>query len=212
MNSTPQPLRTNIYIDGFNLYYGLLKGSSCKWLDVAALIAKYLDLSKNKIYTIKYFTAQVKPRRSDPNQHVRQMTYLRALRTISNLEIIYGHFLSHVVRLPLANGTGTVEVLKTEEKKSDVNIAVHMLHDAHINAYDLAVLISNDSDLSEPLRLVTQSLNKKAAILNPHKKFSRELAQYALFKKTIRKNVLEACQFPDKMQDAQGEFHKPSDW
>ncbi len=114
--------------------------------------------------------------------------------------------------MPLANRQGSVEVIKTEEKKSDVNIAVHMLHDAHENMYDLAVLISNDSDLSEPLRLITQSLNKKVGILNPRTNFSSELSQYALFKKTIRRNALAACQFPDQMQDALGVFHKPLDW
>ena len=80
-----------------------------------------------------YFTAHVKSLPNSPDAPARQQIYLRALRTLRNLEIIYGHFLSHHVRMPLANpGLGqpkTVEVIKTEEKGSDVNLAIHLLHD-----------------------------------------------------------------------------------
>lgn len=207
-----KPLRTIVYIDGFNLYYGLLKGSNHKWLNIEKLLKKYLDLTKNEIIQIKYFTALVRSRPSDPNQHVRQEVYLRALRTIPYLEIIYGHFLSHNVRMPRADGQGMVEVIKTEEKKSDVNLAVHILHDAHTDRFDLAVLVSNDSDLSEPLRIVTGELNKKVGILNPQQRPSRELGQYALFKKKLRGSVAAACQFPETLNDAHGSFHKPGDW
>ncbi len=210
--TTTKPLRTIVYIDGFNLYYGLLRGSRHKWLDIDAYLRKYLDPTRNQIIRIKYFTAKVKSRPTDPNQHMRQMTYLRALSTIPHLEIIYGHFLSHVVRMPLANGTGIVEVIKTEEKKSDVNLAVHMLHDGHTNKYDVAVLVSNDSDLSEPLRIVSSELGKKVGLLNPQQFFTHELARYATFKKQLRQNVLASCQFTDTLKDANGTFHKPGEW
>src|SRR4030042_2435296 len=125
------PFRTYVYIDGFNLYYGQVKGTPYKWLNLDALCRAYIDTAKNDILKIKYFTALVKPRPHDQDQSVRQQSFLRALSTIPNIEIIYGHFLSHVVSMPLANGSGYVNVIKTEEKKSDVNIAVHMLHDAY---------------------------------------------------------------------------------
>jgi hypothetical protein len=91
-----------------------------KWLDLDALCRIYLDTTKNDIQKIKYFTALVKPRPHDPDQGLRQQVFLRALKTIPHLEIIYGHFFSHVVSMPLANGGGSVNVIKTEEKKSDV--------------------------------------------------------------------------------------------
>lgn len=205
-------LRTSVYIDGFNLYYGQLKGTSYKWLNLLELCRSYLDETKNIIVKIKYFTARVKSRPGDPDQSVRQHAYLRALQTLPDMEIIYGHFLSHVVSMPLADGTGYVNVIKTEEKKSDVNIAVHMLNDAYRDVYDLAVLVSNDSDLSEPLRIVTQEMNKKVGILNPHKKTSNELAKYAIFQKKIRSGALAACQFPFEINDQHGIIRKPQSW
>ena len=46
------------------------------------------------------------------------------------------------------------QVYKTEEKGSDVNLALHVLNDAWLDQYDCAVIVSNDSDLAESLRLV----------------------------------------------------------
>jgi hypothetical protein len=102
-----------------------------------------------------------------------------------------------------------VKVIKTEEKGSDVNIATHLLHDGYRGLYRAAVLITNDSDLKEPVRIVRQELLKIVGILNPHLRASRVLQREASFMKPIRKGVLAATQFPDVLRDAQGEFRKP---
>ena len=112
-------MKTNIYIDGFNFYYGCIKGTSYHWLDVGKMCR--LLLPNDQIHRIKYFTALVEARPNDPEQPLRQRTFLRALQTIPNLEIILGTFLSHEVRMPLSPiGSGYARVIKTEEKGSDV--------------------------------------------------------------------------------------------
>jgi hypothetical protein len=87
-------MRTNVYIDGFNLYYGLKyyerHGRLYKWLDLAALCAA--ELPGSVIGRICYCTARVQPR-SDPQQPQRQQAYLRALQTRPNLDIHYGRFI-----------------------------------------------------------------------------------------------------------------------
>ena len=211
MENQQEKPKTAVYIDGFNFYYGALRNTKFKWLDPSALCR--LLLPKHEITTIKYFTALVSARPSDLDQPVRQQTYLRALSTLPNLEIIYGHFLTHKVSMYRADGKGYVKVLKTEEKGSDVNIASHLIHDGHQGAYDGAVLITNDSDLSEPMRIVSQELGRPVAILNPYsKRASRALTKYASFTKSIRKGVLGLSQFPDTMKDSTGTFHKPKKW
>ena len=201
-------MNTFVYIDGFNLYYGAVKGTPYKWLNLAVLCNNLLP--NFNIVTIKYYTAHV------GGQPVRQQTYIRALRTLPNLEIIYGQFLQHKVRMRLANppkrGKRVAEVIKTEEKGSDVNIAAHMIHDGHLGRYDVAVLVSNDSDLAEPVRIVRHELNKTVCMLNPHKHPSYELNKHVMFMKPIRKGVLGASQFPQTMHDADGSFHKPEEW
>jgi uncharacterized LabA/DUF88 family protein len=105
-----------------------------------------------------------------------------------------------------------VRVLKSEEKGSDVNLASHLLIDCYLSDCDIAVILSNDSDLVFPIEHVKQRLGKIIGIVNPHPRPSRELLGVANFYKSIRPSVLMHCHFPDRMSDAQGEFHKPSTW
>jgi len=171
-------------------------------------------LPTDTIQSIKYFTANVSARPDDPQLPVRQQIYFRALKTIPNLTLIYGHFLTHSVPMILTGITPIkrVWVDKTEEKGSDVNLAAHLLHDGFKGLYEVAVLITNDSDLAEPVRMVKQVLGLPIGILNPHSRHSGTLQQYATFVKRIRQKHIAACQFTDKLTDGKGEFHKPSIW
>lgn len=208
-------MKTIVYVDGFNLYYGAVKGTSHKWLDIQALCKSLLR--RNQIVQIKYFTALVTGRPKDPDQPNRQQVYLRALRTLPNLEIIYGHFMEHEILMPVAHPAPGVPrhvwVIKTEEKGSDVNIAAHLINDGYKRRYEVAVLISNDSDLVEPIRIVRGELKLPVGVLNPIPgKPSVELRKHATFVKPIRQGALSACQFPPVLKDATGTFNKPSSW
>lgn len=207
-------MRTHLYIDGFNLYYGCLKGSPFKWLDPAAMAA--LLLSGHQITAIHYFSANVTARPGDPDQPIRQQTYFRALRTLPHLSIQLGYFKTHAVRMPLVNpppgGPQAALVWRTDEKGSDVNLATQMLVDAFAGAYDCAVLVTNDSDLLGPIRAVRRQLGKKVGILNPQKRPARALHGEVDFYKQIRGGVLAASQFPTPLNDATGTFHKPAPW
>lgn len=204
-------MKANIYVDGFNFYYGCIRGTPFRWLDVAKMC--HLLLPKDDIHRIKYFTALVEARASDPDKPLRQQNYLRALRTIPNLEIIYGSFLSHEVVMPLAPpANGYVKVIKTEEKGSDVNLATHLLIDAFRNDFQLAVVISNDSDLLEPIKVVSRQFRKPVGMLNPQKNPSVALIPHVHFVKNIRRGVLQNSLFPSMLTDAQGNFSKPLEW
>ncbi len=205
-------MKINVYIDGFNLYYGSMKGTPYKWMN--PLIMSRLLFPRDTIKKVKYFTARVAARPSDPDQPVRQNTYFRALRTVPEIEIIEGTFLTKEVMMPKANSSPQeyVKVIKTEEKGSDVNLAVHLLNDAYKGDFELAVMVTNDSDLLEPLKIVKYQLGLPVGIVNPQKHPSFHLKQHATFIKTLRKGVLKASQFPDQLSDTHGVFHKPSSW
>lgn len=142
---------TIVYIDGFNFYYGAVKGTPHKWLDLEALARRLLP--RDEIIKVRYFTARISSRPDDPQQAVRQETYLRALSTLPLVEMHFGHYVTRTTRMPLATppdrGARTVEVLKTEEKGSDVNLATYLLLDAFRGNCDTAVVVSNDSDLAD---------------------------------------------------------------
>ena len=207
--------KTYVYVDGFNLYYGAVKDTPNKWLNIRRLCE--LLLPNHSIDRIKYLSARVSARRDDPDKPTRQQIYLRALRTIPELEIIYGSFLSHGVMMPLAEpptkGSRFVKVTRTEEKGSDVNIAAHLVHDAYQKPFESAVLVTNDSDLQEPIRIVREELGLEVGILNPHRQTaSRVLTRYASFIKQIREGSLRASQFSATLRDKKGEFRKPRVW
>ena len=205
---------TNIYIDGFNLFYGALRKTPYRWLDIEKLCGFLLP--GHTIGQIKYFTAKVSARPDDLDQPVRQQLYLRALGTLPKVSVHLGHFLTHKVRMPLAGPAGQplqyVQVIKTEEKGSDVNLATHLLHDAHLGRFDVAVIVSNDSDLLGPVRIVREELGKTVGALNPHQNPSRAMLPHLDFYKPIRKGVLQASQFPDTLSDQHGTFTKPAAW
>ena len=204
-------MRTFVYIDGFNLYYRALRNTPYRWLDLSKLVR--LLLPKNQIHRIHYYTARITARPGDPDQPTRQQFYLRALATIPNVSITYGQFLTHKKKMALAaDPAKIVEVLKTDEKGSDVNLATHLIYEAMRDEFDVAVVVSNDSDLAEPIRIVTREIHKKVGILSPAKFPTRELLQAATFYKPIRQAVLAASQFPPELEDAHGKFRKPSSW
>lgn len=211
MNAKPSRI-TYVYVDGFNLYYGAIRGTRYKWLDLVKFCQALLP--SDNIGAIKYFTAKVSGRRGDPGEPIRQQLYLRALGTLPSVSVIYGQFLTHSIPLPVSgsNPIKWVKVDKTEEKGSDVNLASHLLHDGFKNLYNTAVIISNDSDLREPVRMVREVLGLPVGIINPHQSHSKELQEYATFVRRIRERHLAASQFPSTLVDAQGRFGKPKGW
>lgn len=208
------PVDTIVYIDGFNFYYGCVAGTPYKWLNLPAVCERLLP--HNNVIGVKYFTARVQARDLDPHQPVRQEIYFRALRTDPRVEIIFGHFLTHKKRLHRVDGEGKAHVWKTEEKGSDVNLAAHLLRDAFTGRFEVAALITNDSDLAGPVQMVRDDVGLKVGVLspvsNPGRYPSAALTKHATFQKRIRKGVLKASQFPTKLRDAVGEIRKPESW
>ena len=215
-------MSTYVYVDGFNLYYGQLRRSPYRWLDLNKLFT--LLLPDDTIDKIKYFTARVSARPNDPGQPVRQDTYLRALGTLPNIEIYYGHFLSSLtwgtLEVPYpaqqihANKNPVyVRIIRTEEKGSDVNLATHLVRDAFMREFETAVVVSNDSDLLAAIQIARHELRRVVGVINPQKgRASRALAKEASFVKPIRQWVLAESQFPRDLTDAHGTFTKPPEW
>jgi uncharacterized LabA/DUF88 family protein len=84
---------------------------------------------------------------ADPQQRTRQEMYIRAIRTIPNLTVDFGQFLASKAWMMRADRKGKIQVLKSEEKSSDVNLASRLLIDCYRSNCDIAVIVSNDSDL-----------------------------------------------------------------
>ncbi len=209
-------MRISVYIDGFNLYYRSLKDTPFKWLDPLKLSHTLLS-NEGTIDKIKYFTAKVSSTSSDPDKSVRQQKYLEALEAcIPCIEIHYGTFKlrrssGRLVR-PVIPNVRVVEIEKYEEKGSDVNIAVQMINDAWADRFDCAALISNDSDLEEPLKIIkSQFPEKKIFLLSPDgSQISYSLKRYADKIWKIRRGLLSVSQLPNPIPNTT--IRKPLDW
>lgn len=213
----PRVARVNVYVDGFNLYFGALKDHpDLKWLDLGAL-AQHLLKDDDTVNRIRYFTARIDSR-GDPQAPQRQETYLRALRTLPSLSIDYGQFKTRTKMQRLANppasGPKRVEVLVTEEKGSDVNLATHLLWDAFNGDGSASFVISGDADLVRPIEVVTRRLNRKVGVVNGtlNAAPSHELARVASWIKRLRIGALRDSQFPETLSDSTGAFRRPAAW
>jgi hypothetical protein len=160
--------RVIFYIDGFNLYYGALRNQPYRWVNLEALCSCYLK-SGFELVGVKYFTAKLKDRPENPGQSERQRQYLRALKTLPIVSIYYGQFLVRTAirqleKLPGKHRKGDIGLRSVwihEEKGSDVNLATQLIADGFRARYDLAVVISNDSDLKMPVDFVRSERPKE---------------------------------------------------
>lgn len=124
--------------------------------------------------------------------------------------------MSHKVMMPLACPRGNdryVQVIKTEEKGSDVNLAVHALNDAWLDRYDCAVIVSNDSDLAEALSII-KDRGKRIGLVTPGAIKSRPtspvLRRHADFIRRIHTSALVTSQLPSPIPGTT--LVKPHDW
>ena len=214
-------MSTNFYIDGFNLYYGSLKTRypQYRWLDIQALCENLVP--NQRVNRVHYFTALLSNTANDDLVELRQQTHLRALATLPKVEIHYGKFETRRRRMPLwepvrnVNAPQMVWVSRTEEKRSDVNLATYLLIDACYDDFDEAVVISNDSDLVEPITAVRDRFHKRIGVVNPDDAYKRSAdlqnaGSWAF--PTIYGRYLRDSQLPDRIADCDGAFGKPSRW
>lgn len=210
----------NVYVDGFNLYYSALRlrFPDCKWLDLRAVAQTFFPT--DSINRVRYFTARITARPDDPSQPQRQQAYIRALKA-TGVEVKTGHFQSYnrfmkraaPCPAPSCPAPDKVEVLYTEEKGSDVNLATYLLHDAFTRDMEMAIVVTNDGDLVEPIRLVRDVYGIKIALLSPAERPSKELSQLAdSGVKKMRHGPLSACQLSLALTDAKGAIHRPRAW
>lgn len=167
-------MRTRVYIDGYNLYYGCLKFSPYKWLDLEVLFTKYIlpsvYVTQNPFFlapiAIKYFTADIIDKAAiDLDSRQDQITYHNALQghSKSRLQIYKGYYSVTQVSAFQVEGKKfprdceRVEIWKLEEKQSDVNLATEALFDAMTEeSLQQVVFVSNDTDLAASMKKIKE--------------------------------------------------------
>ena len=201
--------RVRAYIDGFNLYHGTQEryGLIYHWLDAQAL-ARCLLRRGQRLESVRYFTARV---RGQHHGRHRQDLHLQAIAAHCQLvEIVEGRFQEQRRRCPHC----PAKWVSYEEKETDVNIAISLVEDAALSLYDVALLISADSDLCPAVK-AAKRLNPKAKIIAvfPPKRQSDQLARLCDTVLRIDRTMLNRSQLPAKVVNAAGvELTRPEHW
>lgn len=200
--------RAIIYIDGFNLYFGLReKGwKNFYWLNIKKLGENILK-EDQKLVKVKYFTSRVS---FPPDKVKRQGTFIEAIETLPDVQIYYGNYQSNKF---VCKNCGFISMLPSE-KMTDVNIAVELLSDAYENKFDTAILISADSDLFAPIKTVHRLFNdKRIVVAFPPARHSFALKEIASASFTIGRKKLADSLFPDEVIKSNGYLLKrPTMW
>ena len=200
--------RTITYIDGYNFYHGICDARlhSSRWLDLTAMSQSLLK-PQQRLELVRYFTTMV---RNNPPKAKRQSTFIEALRARGGIEIDFGHFLSKSMKCPNCGNEWT----KHEEKKTDVNIAVRILDDAFDDRFDVAMVVSGDSDLVPAIESIhTRFPNKRIIVAFPPKRHSAELKRVANESFTIGQGKIRSNRLPDPVVTPAGiSLHAPSGW
>lgn len=208
--SAPAPHRVIAYVDGFNLYFGLREARLKRfyWLDVAALASSLLKPGQQLVAT-HYFTTRIRDNGHNSPDRRRQADYLEAL-DLTATAIQYGHYLEKPRRCRACGATWT----DFEEKMTDVNIATQMLGDAFDNAFDVALLISADSDLKTPIERVRSRFPTKRVIAAfPPRRQSHELKRCANGHLAIGEDKLRQSQLPVTLTKPDGYvLSRPATW
>ena len=219
-------MKTIAYVDGFNLYFRLLKKNrSIRWLDLEAMIVSTL-FSDAQLLKINYYTARTQSH-IDPDAPRKQQRYLNALKANPKIETHFGSFLSNerwagLVHPPqfLPNAVlpppypDTVLVRKTEEKGSDVNLAAHLVRDAFKGEFEQAVVITNDTDLCEPIRIVVEEVGLRVGLLAPVDRAAHKLKNVASWVKHLKESDAAGNQLPDAVPfGRKGKItYRPDEW
>jgi 6-hydroxy-3-succinoylpyridine 3-monooxygenase len=237
-----QPVaRTRVYVDGYNLYYGCLKGSPYKWLDPLRLVEAVLAgiLIRNEVgdpikaellpCALKFFTANILECAAKAGDSVSsQMHYHNALCKLypERLEIIKGYYSLTKARAHIVDAEkpdrwprecSTIQVWKLEEKQSDVSLALHAFHDAIAGNVDQVVIMTNDTDIAPAVQMIRQHTPVKIGIIIPTRADERhanaDLVEHAHWcRRRLTDEDLAQAQLPRVIQGGSKSTTKPISW
>ncbi len=209
-------IKVACYIDGFNIYHAIDEANRAsrgalnhlKWVNLRELMAQFTDPKAHEIVSVKLFTAFPTWNRE---REMRHREFVKA-QAHFGVEAIFGQFKNKDGYCKICKSTYLVR----EEKESDVNIAMHLVADAYRGIFDQAFLVTNDSDLLGPVRLVRSNFPEKRMkiISPPFRRHSKELWAAATHRAKIDKVHLERCLLPQSSLKSNGTsaFVRPTEY
>ena len=200
--------RASFFINGFNLFHALDADRSFhkyKWLNLHKLATCFLT-SKETLQKVYYFTTYAT---WDQKKVFKYQFYVKALEHFG-VEPIFGAFRA----VDRACRVCHKQYRTFEEKQTDVNIAIKILETAVKGEWDIAYVVSGDSDLIPSLKVVKRLFPmKQLCVIIPVRRNAEELKMAADFHMKMKEKHLSSSQFPDILEIAQDlKLHRPPNW
>lgn len=235
-------LRTRVYVDGYNLYYGCLKGTPHKWLDPLSLFERILPTVTATIeqigtvkselddLAVKFFTAPILEKAAKASDSLRcQEKYHKALNKHlrGRIEIVKGYYSLTEARAKVIDANDPkkwprdcveIPVWKLEEKQSDVNLSVNAVADAMAGGIEHVVIVTNDTDIEPALKMIRAHTKAAVGLIVPTTDHQRQpnisLVQHAHWVRShITDEELHASQLPFVVPDGKkAAISKPESW
>lgn len=228
-------MRTAFFVDGYNLFYGLLAGTEFKWLDLPGLL---IDLARenepeSETVSVSYFTSGVKPALATRGiaSKEAQDTYLRALKEKGVLVFMGRHRLEpgrapRWVSNQEPSRADSVEIWDLEEKETDVNIAISMYRLASKQRdipadqrVQQIVLVSADTDMTPALRALKEDFPEiRRGVIFPHREGIKRNPPGSLInesdwqQRVVSLAALRTHQLPDRVPTRKKPAVKPDYW
>lgn len=227
-------MKTICYVDGYNLYYGCLRNTAYKWLDIHKLLASILHQQNPdaELIAIKFFTAPVITRFASNGSLAQQsqQNYHRALETVypNSINIINGYYSDEksyaMLYLSPPDKQQRAYVWKLEEKQTDVNLALSAYRDAVQSRAEQFVFVTNDTDQEPTLKAIREDFSDsiRIGVILPIKENNNatkarpgnmRLSTYADWtRKNIKDYELAAAQLPHLVPTSKKAIRKPEYW
>lgn len=234
-------LRTCVYVDGYNFYYGCLKGGTFKWLDLLQLFQKNIlpsvRVSKDNQNArfelvnpgVKFLTAPILEQAASASDSLQcQEIYHAALSQLyqKQIQIVKGYYSLTKARARKIDCNNPkkwpkycvpVDIWKLEEKQSDVNLALHAFKDAVLGEVDQVVIVTNDTDIVPAVKMIREftqvSIGLVIPTTNSHRRPNQDLVQYAHWVRThLAQQELKSAQLPRTVTNGRKTYSKPDSW
>ncbi len=197
------PNRAAFYVDGFNLYHAVadLGEPHLKWLDLWRMAETLAPRQTERVVRVVFCTAYYP---GDSRKRWRHDQYLNALR-LTGVSCVFGHYIHEDAACRACGHHWS----RPSEKQTDINLALSLYHDAMTDGFDVAYLVTADSDQAATARFLSENMPRKklVTVAPPGRNFSANIARYASARMQLTRDVIAKCLFPPLVLDPNGANH-----
>lgn len=191
--------RGAVYVDGFNLYHPIHESNQqhLKWASLWQLGELLCEAENLDLVKVVFCTAVPKHLPESRDRHNK----FNAAQIACGVVVLKGH---HVTE----GDTG-----RYSEKQSDINVALSLILDGLDDVYDVAFMVSADSDQVATGKFFNDRLTplgkRMLAVIPFTKTYPSNYVGLGIEQRAVTIDMLERCLMPDQVHGRSGIIHRP---